>query len=73
LILRALRETEGGAVAVSDAVMERETERLLRTEGLNACIEGGAVLAAARALREEERIREGDTVVLFNTGNLQNY
>jgi threonine synthase len=73
LILRALKETGGGAVAVSDAVMERETDRLLRAEGLNACIEGGAVLAAALALREEGRLEAGETVVLFNTGNLQNY
>ena len=73
LILRALRETGGGAISVSDASMERDMEALQRTEGINACIEGGAVLAAARSLREAGRIREGETVVLFNTGNLQNY
>ena len=73
LILRALRNTDGGAVAVSDDRMDEETVRLQRTEGINACIEGGAALAAAGALRAAGRIREGETVVLFNTGNLQNY
>ena len=73
LILRALAETGGGAISVSDGSMERDMKALQRTEGINACIEGGAVLAAARSLREAGRIREGETVVLFNTGNLQNY
>ncbi len=56
-----------------DDRMERETTRLQRIEGVNACIEGGAVLAAARALRAAGQLGEGETVVLFNTGNLQNY
>ena len=73
LILRALAETGGGAISVSDASMERDMEALQRTEGINACIEGGAVLAAARLLRGSGQIAEGETVVLFNTGNLQNY
>ena len=73
LILKALAETGGGAISVSDAAMERDMKALLRTEGINACIEGGGVLAATRSLRESGDIREGETVVLFNTGNLQNY
>ncbi len=73
LILRALRETGGGAVAVEDGVMLEAARELLEVEGLNACIEGGAVLAAARALRERGVLRAGETVVLFNTGNLATY
>jgi len=73
LILRALRETGGGAVAVTDASMIDETGHLQRREGINAGIEGGAVLAATRSLRMQGELREGETVVLFNTGNLQNY
>ena len=73
LILRALRETGGGAVAVSDRAMLEDAAALQQREGINACIEGGAVLAATRILREQDDIREGETVVLFNTGNLQNY
>jgi threonine synthase len=73
LILRALRETGGGAVAVEDGAMTEGARALLEVESLNACIEGGAVLAAARALREQEVLRAGETVVLFNTGNLGTY
>jgi threonine synthase len=73
LILRALRETGGGAVAVSDQAMLDGSAVLQRREGINAGIEGGAVLAAARVLRAQNELREGEIVVLFNTGNLQNY
>jgi threonine synthase len=73
LILRALRETDGGAVAVSDRAMLEDAAVLQRREGVNACIEGGAVLAATRTLKAQNEIRDGETVVLFNTGNLQNY
>ena len=73
LILRALRETGGGAVAVSDQSMLDDSTALQRREGINAGIEGGAVLAAARVLRAQDELKQGETVVLFNTGNLQNY
>jgi len=73
LMLRAIVETRGGAVSVPDAAMMRHMSELQRVEGINACIEGGAVLAAARSMRDAGWIAEGETVVLFNTGNLQNY
>jgi threonine synthase len=73
LILRALRESRGGAVAVSDQAMLEDAAVLQGVEGINACIEGGAVLAATRILRARGELQEGETVVLFNTGNLQNY
>jgi threonine synthase len=73
LILKALAASGGGAVSVSDSEMEQNARELQRREGVNACIEGGAVLAAVRTLRDAGSIREGETVVLFNTGNLQNY
>ncbi|MGW8282642.1 MAG: threonine synthase [Gemmatimonadota bacterium] len=73
LILRALRETGGGAVAVADRSMLDDSGNLQRREGINAGVEGGAVLAATRSLRVRGELSEGETVVLFNTGNLQNY
>jgi len=72
LILRALRETGGGGVAVSDDAM-REGAAALGSEGIDASIEGGATLAATRALREEGELRDGETVVLFDTGSLLAY
>ncbi len=66
LILRALRESGGGAIAVSDAEMRTGAEALGR-RGISASIEGGATLAGARVLCRRGAFRAGETVVLFNT------
>lgn len=68
LMLAALRETGGGAIAVSDADLEAGARELQLVEGIDAAPEGGATLAAARALRARGTLGPQDTVVLFNTG-----
>ena len=68
LILQALRESGGTAVAVSDDEMAKGQLELARGEGVFACPEGGATLAAARKLVESGFIAPTDLVVLFNTG-----
>jgi len=68
LMLRALRESGGGAVAVSDAALMEEARQGSRLEGIDFAPEGGAAIAAARSLRESGVLREADRVVLFNTG-----
>jgi len=68
LILRALRESSGTAVAVSDEKMMDGVHLLGRTEGIFACPEGGATLAAFQELRRQGWIRDQETVLLFNTG-----
>jgi threonine synthase len=73
LILRALRESSGTAVAVPDAEMLEGTNTIGRTEGIFACPEGGATLAAFRRLRKDGWISDGETVVLFNTGSGHKY
>ncbi len=67
LILRALRASGGGAIAVTDEAMRAAAAELGAREGLDASIEGGATLAAARRLRAAGALRERETVVLFNT------
>lgn len=69
LILRALRESEGTAVAVSDKEMIDGSNAIARNEGIFACPEGGATLAAFKRLREDGWIGDGESVVLFNTGS----
>ncbi|KPJ60762.1 MAG: threonine synthase [Latescibacteria bacterium DG_63] len=69
LILRALRESHGTAIAVSDEEMTEAVRLMGRTQGIFACPEGAATLAAFKSLRERGWIREGETVVLFNTGS----
>ncbi len=68
LILRALRESGGDAVAVSDAELEREAAEASRETGIDLSPEGGAGVAAVRILRERGALRPDDRVVVFNTG-----
>jgi threonine synthase len=69
LILRALRESGGTAVAVPDQEMVEAANLIGRTEGIFACPEGAATLIAFRRLRSEGWIADDETVVLFNTGS----
>ncbi len=39
------------------------------SEGIDACPEGGAVVAAARRLIAQGGLQSGERVVLFNTGS----
>lgn len=73
LILRALRESGGGAVAVSDQEMVKGARELSGREGVAASIEGGATLAGLRRLMGSGEIQPGERVVLFNTGNFLTY
>ena len=68
LCLRAVRETGGTAIAVSEAAMEEGTRALARRSGLDICPEGGAAWAALAELRASGAIRDEDRVVVFNTG-----
>ncbi len=73
LILRAIRESGGTALAVSDAQMVSDMLEIGRLEGISAAPEGGAAVAAVRRLVASGRIARGDTVVLFNTGGALKY
>jgi threonine synthase len=73
LILRAVRDSGGTAIAVPDAAMIAGMLELGSTEGISAAPEGGAALAAIRALVADGSIRSTDRVVLFNTGGALKY
>ena len=73
LILRALRESRGTAVAVPDRDILAGTYLMGRTQGLWPAPEGGATLAAFLELRKRGWIADGEKVVLFNTGNGAKY
>jgi len=68
LMLRAIRESGGGAVAVSDESLSRQATEISRLEGLDLSPEGGATFAAAAELLRRGVLRADDRVVLFNTG-----
>ena len=69
LILGALRESEGGAVAVPDREMQEWVGAVGAATGIFAAPEGGATAAAVPRLKEMGLIGAGDEVVLFNTGS----
>jgi len=69
LILHALRESGGTAVAVPDEEMMTAARLLGRTQGMFTCPEGGATLAAFQRLRQQGWIGDDESVVLFNTGS----
>jgi threonine synthase len=73
LVLRAVRESGGTAIAVSDADMVRDMRTLGAKEGISAAPEGGAALHALRVLLRESRVKPTDTVVVFNTGGALKY
>ncbi len=73
LMLRALRESGGTAVAVADSDMVSGMRALGALEGLSAAPEGGAALHAIRVLVEAGRIQPTEIVVLFNTGGALKY
>jgi threonine synthase len=73
LILRALRESGGTAVAVSDKDMIDSANDIGRTQGLFVSPESGATLAAFTRLLRDGWIRDDETVVLFSTGSGYKY
>jgi threonine synthase len=69
LMLRVLRDSHGGAVAVSDGAMAEWVAKLGADTGIFAAPEGGAAAAAVPLLLERGMIEPDDEVVLFNTGS----
>lgn len=73
LMLSAIRESGGDAVAVSDGDMVNGVREIGAFEGIFAAPEGGAVLAGLRKMIALGRIDRSDRVVLFNTGSGHKY
>jgi threonine synthase len=73
LVLRAVRESGGAALAVSDADMVQGMKELGAREGISAAPEGGAALHALKMLIADRRVGATDTVVVFNTGGALKY
>jgi len=69
LMLRILRESNGGALAVDDEEMMRTTREVGPKEGLFVAPEGAACFAALRTLGASGNIASNDQIVIFNTGS----
>lgn len=73
LILKALRESSGTAITVSDDEMIRGASLMGRMQGMFVSPETGATLSAFQKLRRRGWIDAQETVVLFNTGSGYKY
>jgi threonine synthase len=66
LILRAVRESNGFAIAVEDAAIEAALGEMAREEGFLLCPEGAATYAAYKQALADGRVTKSDRVVLYN-------
>jgi threonine synthase len=66
LILRAVRESGGFAIAVSDKAIMAARDEIARAEGLLLCPEGAATYAAYLEALADGRVKKSDRVVLYN-------
>src|SRR5438270_11351462 len=69
LILNILRQSNGGAIAVTDEEMIRAAAEVASSEGLFVAPEGAACFAALRSLLSSGKISPNERVVIFNTGS----
>ncbi|MEK7854999.1 MAG: threonine synthase, partial [Acidobacteriota bacterium] len=68
LILDAVRASRGTALAVTDEELVAAVAEIGAAEGIFTAPEGAACLPALRKLMDGELVKEGETVVIFNTG-----
>ena len=73
VILDIVRQSGGTAIAVSDELIMDGVKEMASREGIFAAPEGGAALAAYEQLLKQGFLKDGDRVVLFNTGSGYKY
>ena len=71
LILNAIYQSGGAAIAVTDDEIQEAMATLATHEGILACPEGAATVAALSKLGAAGEIQPENRVVLFNTGGYQ--
>jgi threonine synthase len=69
LMLKILRQSHGGAVAVDDREIIRAGREVGSKEGLFVCPEGAACFAALTSLYSTGKIKSAERVIIFNTGS----
>lgn len=73
LVLKAIRESAGTALSVTDEESIDAGLELARLEGIFPAPEGGACVAAARRLYETRFLKNDETVLIYNTGSGSKY
>jgi threonine synthase len=73
VILQVLRESDGNSVSVGDADILAALRELATREGLLIAPEGAALWHAYKTLNRSGWIKDGETVLLLNTGSGYKY
>ncbi len=73
MILDAVRESQGLALAVPEEHLQDWMKLGVSSEGISICPETAACIGAAEKLAKDEWIRPDERVVIFNTGASQKY
>ena len=73
MILDAIRESHGRAVAVEEGRIREWMQLACQAEGIAICPEAAACVGALEKLTSEGWIQPHERVVLFNTGAVQKY
>ena len=73
LILRAVRDSGGAALAIEEEAIAEAVDDAARDDGMLICPEGGAVLAGWRSALKRGLVGKDERVVLFNCANGNKY
>ena len=73
MILDAVRESGGCAVAVPESRIVDAMTRAVAAEGISVCPEAAACILATERLLRESRIAPHERIILFNTGAATKY
>ncbi len=73
LILRAIRQSGGAAIAVEEQDILQAVDDAARDDGMLLCPEGGAVLAGWRRALQRGLVARNESVLLFNCANGNKY
>lgn len=73
LVLNAIYESKGTAIAISDEEMIQGVKEIAKHEGLFVAPEGGSLLIALKKLLKSQWIKRDERVVIVNTGSGYKY
>jgi threonine synthase len=72
-VLKVIRQSKGGGIAVSEADMAEHTTGIYKQYNMWISPEGAAAVAALSKAKELGLIKQDDLVVCFNTGSAEKY
>jgi threonine synthase len=72
-VLRIIRQSGGGAIAVSEQQIAQHTKQIYQQFGIWICPEGAATVAALSQAKDKGLVKQEQKIVCFNTGSAEKY